>query len=184
MSFANHLLIAMPSLTDAYFKRSVVYVCEHNADGAMGIVINIPMQMRLEALLQQVAPDSLLDDHKKDDIIVKGGPLAAERGFILHTPQPCWESSLALSDEFMITTSKDILSALGNDLGPEQQIIALGYAGWSSEQLEQEIHDNAWLTIPATKALVFDTPLHLRWETAVNALGIAPWQITPSAGHA
>lgn len=184
MSFANHLLIAMPSLTDAYFKRSVIYVCEHNAEGAMGIVINIPIDMRLSELLSQVAEDSPVDEHKKDQIIVKGGPVAPDRGFILHTPQPCWESSLQISDEFMITTSKDILSALGNELGPEQQVIALGYAGWSPDQLEQEIQDNAWLTLPATAALVFDTPLHLRWEAAVKALGIEPWQLTESAGHA
>ena len=84
----------------------------------------------------------------------------------------------------MVTTSKDILGALGNDLGPDRQIIALGYAGWSPNQLEQEIHDNAWLTVPASRALVFDTPLNIRWETAVKALGIEPWQLSESAGHA
>ena len=184
MSFANHLLIAMPSLTDAYFKRSVIYVCEHNTEGAMGIVINIPINMRLEELLAQAVPDAQVDETKKDQIIVKGGPVSPERGFILHSPQHCWESSLQLCDDFMVTTSKDILGALGNDLGPERQIIALGYAGWSPEQLDQEIQDNAWLTIPASRALVFDTPLHLRWETAVKALGIEPWQLSESAGHA
>lgn len=184
MSFANHLLIAMPSLNDAYFKRSVIYVCEHNPEGAMGIVINIPINMRLEELLAQAVPEAQVDEAKKDQIIVKGGPVSPDRGFILHSPQTCWESSLQLCDEFMVTTSKDILGALGNDLGPDRQIIALGYAGWSPDQLEQEIHDNAWLTIPASRELVFDTPLHLRWETAVKALGIEPWQLSESAGHA
>jgi putative transcriptional regulator len=184
VSFANHLLVAMPSLTDAYFRRSVVYVCEHNPEGAMGIVINIPINMSLAQLLEQAVPEATVLPEKAEQIVVKGGPVSPERGFILHSPQACWDSSLGLSADFMVTTSKDILSALGNDAGPDKQIIALGYAGWSDGQLEQELQDNAWLTIPASAELVFDTPLHLRWESAVKALGIEPWQLTQSAGHA
>ena len=110
--------------------------------------------------------------------------MSPDRGFILHYPHGQWEGSMKLNDEFTITTSKDIVECIGNDKGPEKQIITLGYAGWSPGQLETELADNAWLTIPASHELVFDTPLHLRWSSAIKALGIEPWQLTEQAGHA
>lgn len=184
LSLANHLLIAMPTLKDEYFKRSVVYLCEHNHEGAMGVIINIPVNMRLGEMLEQVAPDAFVENRKAEEIVIKGGPVSPDRGFILHSPQDCWEGSLRLCADFMVTTSKDILMALGNDAGPTKQLVALGYSGWEPGQLEQELQDNAWLTVPASPALVFDTPLHMRWEKALHALGIEAWQLTEDSGHA
>lgn len=184
MYFENHLLLAMPDLQDPTFKRAVIYLCEHNAEGAMGLVINAPIDMTLGEMLKQAVPEADVTPEKGKQILIKGGPVSPDRGFILHQPQPGWEGSIQLTDDFMITTSKDILNVIGNEAGPEQQIVALGYAGWTEGQLEAELAENTWLTIPASKELVFDTPLHRRWETAVKALGIEPWQLTSSAGHA
>ena len=183
-SFANHLLIAMPSLLDPSFKRSVIYICEHSDAGAMGIVLNIPIEMNLAEMVEQAAPEAEVNPDKASQIIIKGGPVSPDRGFVLHYPHGEWEGSLRLNDDFTVTTSKDIVACIGNDKGPEKQIIALGYAGWSPGQLETELADNAWHTIPASHELVFGTPLHLRWNGAIKALGIEPWQLTEQAGHA
>jgi putative transcriptional regulator len=184
MYFENHLLVAMPDLQDPNFKRSVIYLCEHNAEGAMGLVINAPIEMTLGEMLDQAVPEAEVVPEKAKQILIKGGPVNPDRGFVLHKPQQGWEGSIQLNDDFMITTSKDILNVIGNEAGPEQQIIALGYAGWTEGQLEVELAENTWLTIPASSELVFGTPLHRRWEAAVKALGIEPWQLTSSAGHA
>ena len=183
-SFANHLLIAMPAMQDPAFARTVIYIFEHNKDGAMGVVINTPIEMNLKEMVEQAAPGSEVNDTKGEQIIVKGGPVSPDRGFILHYPHGEWEGSMRLNDEFTVTTSKDIVGCIGNERGPEKQIIALGYAGWSPGQLEEELTDNAWLIIPATHELVFDTPLHDRWSQSIKALGIEPWQLTEHAGHA
>lgn len=183
-SFANHLLIAMPAMQDPAFARTVIYIFEHNKDGAMGVVINAPIEMNLKEMVEQAAPGSEVNDTKGEQIIVKGGPVSPDRGFILHYPHGEWEGSMRLNDEFTVTTSKDIVACIGNQRGPEKQVIALGYAGWSPGQLEEELTDNAWLMIPATHELVFDTPLHDRWSQSIKALGIEPWQLTEHAGHA
>lgn len=183
-SFANHLLIAMPAMQDPAFARTVIYIFEHNKDGAMGVVINTPIEMNLKEMVEQAAPGSEVNDTKGEQIIVKGGPVSPDRGFILHYPHGEWEGSMRLNDEFTVTTSKDIVACIGNQHGPEKQVIALGYAGWSPGQLEEELTDNAWLMIPATHELVFDTPLHDRWSQSIKALGIEPWQLTEHAGHA
>lgn len=183
-SFENQLLIAMPSLEDPYFSRSVTYICEHNENGAMGLVINQPIGMNLRELLEQTDKDAIVLEEKAEQIILAGGPVSQDRGFVLHTTQPGWSSSLALTSDIMVTTSKDILSALGNEKGPEKSLITLGYAGWTAGQLEEEIHHNSWLTIEADLELLFDVPIHKKWETAVQKLGIDIWQLAPDAGHA
>ncbi len=183
-SLQNHLLIAMPSLDDPYFERSLTYICEHNEEGAMGIVINQPSSMNLKELLEQTDKALEVVAHKQDDIILAGGPVNQERGFVLHSDQGQWASSLTLADNIVITTSKDILTAIGSNSGPEKSVIALGYAGWTAGQLEQELQDNVWLTIEADPEILFNTPIHKKWQAAVNKLGIDVWQLTPDVGHA
>lgn len=183
-SLQNHFLIAMPSMDDPYFSRSVTYICEHDKGGAMGIVINQPVGISLKELVTMADAEATVDDEKAENIVVAGGPISQDRGFILHSTQPGWSSSIALTSDIMITTSKDILTVIGNTKAPQKSVVALGYAGWESGQLEQEIQDNAWLTIEADTDLLFNVPIHLKWQTAVNKLGIDSWQIAPDVGHA
>lgn len=183
-SLENHLLIAMPSMEDPYFSRSVTYICEHNKQGAMGLVINQPVGMTLKELLSQTDSDAIVLENKANQIVLAGGPVSQDRGFILHTTQPGWSSSMPLTEQLMVTTSKDILSALGNENGPEKSLITLGYAGWTAGQLEEELQQNSWLTVEADQELLFDVPVHKKWETAVHKLGIDVWQLGPDAGHA
>ncbi len=182
--FANQLLIAMPALDEPGFARSVIYIFEHSAAGAMGIILNSPIDMSLQEMVEQAAPEATVIPAKGKQIVIKGGPVSPDRGFILHYPHGNWEGSLRLNDDFTVTTSKDIVTCIGNEQGPEKQIIALGYAGWSAGQLEEELAQNTWLTIPASHALVFDTPIHERWSKSIQALGIEPWQLTEHAGRA
>lgn len=183
-SFEHHLLVAMPSLDDPYFARSLTYICEHNDKGAMGLVINQPIGMTLQELITQADKDAIVLKEKADEIVLAGGPVSQDRGFILHTTQPGWSSSLQLTSEIMITTSKDILSALGNEKAPTKSLVTLGYAGWTAGQLEEEVQNNSWLIVEADEELLFDVPIHKKWEEAVRRLGIDVWQLGPDAGHA
>ncbi|GAB2696675.1 YqgE/AlgH family protein [Aliiglaciecola sp. 3_MG-2023] len=183
-SFEHHLLVAMPSLDDPYFARSLTYICEHNDKGAMGLVINQPIGMSLQELINQADKDAIVLEEKANEIVLAGGPVSQDRGFILHTTQPGWSSSLQLTSEIMITTSKDILSALGNEQAPAKSLVTLGYAGWSAGQLEEEVQNNSWLIVEADEELLFDVPIHKKWEEAVRRLGIDVWQLGPDAGHA
>lgn len=186
-SLQGQLLIAMPSLEDPYFQRSVTYVCEHNDEGAMGLVINHPIKnLSLSELLSKVQ-DLHRDDLSADNLeqpIFAGGPVAKERGFVLHTAQPGWSSSLALDNNLMVTTSKDILQILGTDLEPSKYLVTLGYAGWDAGQLEQEIADNSWLVVPADEAIIFDVEADMRWQASGQKLGIDIANISSQAGHA
>ncbi len=183
-SLQNHFLIAMPSLGDSYFSHSVTYILEHNESGAMGIVINQASTMTFRELIKQTDDCANIIDEKSEQIVVCGGPVNPDRGFVLHSSQAGWASSVEVTEDIMVTTSKDILSVLGNHDGPNKSVIALGYAGWDAGQLEQEIHENAWLTVEADESILFDTPIHKKWEAAVNKLGIDGWQLTQQAGTA
>ncbi|MFC3120994.1 YqgE/AlgH family protein [Agaribacter flavus] len=183
-SLQNHFLIAMPSLTDKYFSRSVTYILEHNEEGAMGIVINQPSPMTFRELINQTDENAIVDDEKSENIVVCGGPVHQDRGFVLHSYQAGWSSSVELTSEIMITTSKDILSVIGNHAGPSKSLVALGYAGWSPGQLEQEIQENSWLTLELDEEILFDVPVQQKWQTAVNRLGIDVWQLSHQAGSA
>jgi len=183
INFENKLLIAMPTLNDSYFSKSVIYVCEHNNEGAMGLVINLPINMSLNELLSHIEAD--VDDNPiMNQKVLTGGPVATQRGFVLHSPQQGWQSSLALSQDVMITTSKDILMALGTDEAPKEFLVTLGYAGWSSGQLEEEIKENAWLTIDADNDILFNTPIEQRWKKAAEKLGINIAHLSSEIGHA
>lgn len=183
-SLQNHFLIAMPSLEDAYFSRSITYICEHNSEGAMGIVINQPSTMSLKELLEQTDKDVSFGDDTAEQIVLAGGPVGQERGFVLHSGEDEWGSSLSLAPGITVTTSKDILTAIGHNSGPDHALIALGYAGWEAGQLEGEMQENAWLTVEADTDILFNTPIHKKWQAAVKKLGVDIWQLTPEIGHA
>ncbi len=182
----NQFLIAMPSLEDPFFKRSVVYLCEHNDEGAMGLVINVPVDLSVESLLQQIELQDQAEMIREDldRPVYQGGPVSQERGFVLHSPVKGFSSSLKVSEELMVTTSKDVLDTLGTDSQPSEYIVTLGYASWEAGQLEQEIAENSWLTLPASTDIIFSTPIHKRWEAAAKSLGIDIWQLSNQVGHA
>jgi len=209
ISLENQFLIAMPALDDSYFNKTVTYICEHNEQGAMGLIINLPINITLSDLLKQIDPDEdegsdkgsessktssasiCLTDNANTDVtnsleqlVLTGGPIAQQRGFVLHSAQSGWGSSLVLSKELMITTSKDILMALGTEKAPEQFMVTLGYAGWGPGQLEQELQTNSWLTTPADSDILFNTPIELRWKKATEKLGIDLAHFSSDIGHA
>lgn len=193
VSLENQLLIAMPTLGDPYFNKTVTYICEHNEEGAMGLIINLPVNITLLDLLKQLEPKesakgdtTAVTDCKTslEQLVLSGGPIAQQRGFVLHSLQTGWSSSLALSEELMITTSKDILMALGTEKAPEQFMVTLGYAGWGPGQLEQELQANSWLTTPADSEILFNTPIEQRWKRATEKLGIDLAHLSSDIGHA
>jgi putative transcriptional regulator len=179
----NQFLIAMPGLQDPNFSQTVTYICEHNEHGAMGIVINRPLNLALGEVLVQM---SLTPCNKEIENIpvYQGGPVHTDRGFVIHRPQEKWKSSIIVSDEIGITTSRDILQSIAAGQGPEQSFIALGFAGWAPGQLEQEILDNAWLNGPADSSIIFNTPCDKRWQVSATLLGINMDQLSLEAGHA
>jgi len=183
-SLQNQLLVAMPSLDDPFFGRTVTFICEHNDEGAMGIVLNQPLELTVSDLLAQldVAHDGQCLNAKQ--AVVAGGPVQPDRGFILHTPKAGYSSSVAISDDIMITTSQDILADLASANAPDKFLLALGYAGWTAGQLEQEIADNSWLVLPTSSLVVFDLAHDEKWQGAALHNGISLWQLSNVAGHA
>ncbi len=179
----GHLLIAMPAMTDPNFTRTVTYICEHNDEGALGIVINRPLQMDLGEVFQQLSLEPA-DAGLSKQLVLRGGPVQTERGFVLHEPSRPWDSTVEVSDTVHLTTSQDILAAMAEGTGPKRALMALGYAGWGAGQLEMEMSANAWLSVPANPAIVFDTPFEARWAAAAGLLGINLATISPEAGHA
>lgn len=183
-SLKNHFLIAMPSLTDPYFKHSVVYLCEHDEQGAMGFIINYPVKLTLQELLENA--ESI--DHKPSPPLVEpvflGGPLDMDRGFVLHSPTEDTSQSTMLNEQLMMSNSNAILSSLGTNNAPEQFIVALGYSSWDSGQLEQEINQNQWLTIHYENDIIFNTPVDQRWNKSLQHLGVDPSQLSSDVGHA
>lgn len=180
----NQFLIAMPTLLDPNFFHSVAYICEHNQNGAMAIIINQPVDLTVGELMEQ------MDERpSKNGIIEKpvfrGGPVDVERGFVLHQAgEDSWESSLQVTEQIYLTSSNDIIMAMAAGRGPENNLVALGYAGWGAGQLEEEIRDNAWLNVPANSQILFDTEVSKRWEAAAGLIGIDIHQLTGDMGHA
>jgi putative transcriptional regulator len=179
----RQLLIAMPTMQDNNFARTVTFVCQHSAEGAMGILINRMTDLKLGDILSQMSLHT--DDTAITNIpIYHGGPVQRERGFVLHETGQTWESSFEVGEGLAITTSRDILIAFAEGRGPKKSLIALGYAGWSAGQLESEVRENIWLTAQATSDLIFDKPIEQRWEAATRSVGIDPSVLTDYAGHA
>jgi putative transcriptional regulator len=179
----NQLLVAMPGLDDPHFARTVTLICEHNSRGALGIVLNKPLSMRLsEVLAQMQLPPEV--PSIGEQIVLRGGPMHQDRGFVLHRPGGSWESTHRISDQIQVTTSRDVLAAMAKGHGPEDAFIALGYAQWEGGQLERELRDNAWLTLPVNDAVLFDLPYEDRWDAAWRSLGVDVNRVSPRAGHA
>ena len=179
----NQFLIAMPALDDPNFAQTVTLVCEHGPQGALGIVINKALPMSLAEVFAQLDLDASRSRLTLQPVL-RGGPVQTDRGFVLHTPQGRWESSLAFSERVHLTTSRDILDALARGEGPAEAVVALGYAGWSAGQLEDEMAANAWLTVPADERVIFGTPLEDRWQAACRLLGVDLLHLSSDAGHA
>ncbi len=187
MNLTNHFLVAMPGMKDPYFKNSVIYLCEHNSDGAMGLMINAPIDVTIEKMLAQVDVQPVHPQLCKESLtepVYNGGPVSEDRGFILHKPKDHYESSVRMTDDISVTTSKDILTVLGTEAEPSNYLVALGYSGWEAGQLESELAENSWLTIEANPDIIFETPIQDRWKKAVEMLGIQPEHLSALSGHA
>jgi len=176
LNLANHFLIAMPSIQDPIFGGTVVYVCEHNEKGVLGVVINKPTDMTMDVLFDRI--DLKLAEGLRSSVteepIMFGGPVQDDRGFVLHSPGGRYSSSLNVTDEVAFTTSIDVLEAVASGAGPKRMLVSIGYAGWSPGQLEEEISRNGWLTVGADARVLFDLPIEERYTAAIKLLGIDP----------
>jgi putative transcriptional regulator len=183
-SLANHLLVAMPSLADPEFSQTVTLVCEHSAErGALGIVVNRPTSMTLGEVFEQMKLQTS-DTELAARSVLRGGPVHRDRGFVLHRPGGKWDSSHEVSASIHITTSRDVLAAMARGDGPPDAFIALGYAGWEVGQLEREMHDNAWLSLPVDERILFEMPFEDRWHAVWRQLGVDIGRMSHVAGHA
>ena len=183
-SLTGHFIIAMPSLNNSYFDQSVTYICEHDVNGAFGLVINHETNITFDDIISEinVTPDQPTE---QQHIIYVGGPVQQDRGFILHkNDHNQWASSMRVTNDISLTTSGDILKAIANDVGPQDNIIALGYAGWGPGQLEREFLQNAWLNCVADERIIFDTPVDQRFQAAANIIGVDMNTISNDSGHA
>lgn len=183
LNLTDNFLIAMPALADPYFAHTLVYICEHNDNGALGVIVNRPIDMNLAGLFEKI--DIKLDAENLANLpIYFGGPVQLDRGFVLHRPVGQWQSTLAVNDEVGLTSSRDVLAAVGSAGLPSEIIITLGYAGWDAGQLEEELAQNSWLTVAAKSSILFDLPPEERLSAAMQKLGISFTQLSDVAGHA
>ena len=183
VNLTHHFLIAMPAMADPRFAHSLAFICEHNPEGAVGLVVNRPSDMKLSTLYAQIDVP-LPDPQMFDAHVLFGGPVQGDRGFVLHRPLGQWQSTLAVSGELGLTTSKDVLEAAARGEGPDDMLVSLGYAGWSAGQLEEEIAANAWLTVEADAGVIFGMPAERRLPAAMQLLGIDFSQLSEDVGHA
>lgn len=182
-NLTNHFLIAMPGMTDPFFAKTVTYLCQHNEEGALGIIINRPSELTLADIMEQMEIE-VLEPAIGQIPVYFGGPVQPERGFVLHEATGhAWSSTLKVSDSLSLTTSRDILEAIGHGEGPHNVLIALGYAGWSKGQLEKEIVENAWLNAPADQSILFQRTAASRWKAAAELMGVNISLLTSQAGH-
>ena len=180
---SNQLLIAMPTLADSHFSQTVTLICEHTEQGALGIIINRPMKMRMAEVLEQLDLSST-DDLLNDQAILRGGPVQTDRGFVIHRAGPLWNSTLVVSEHIHVTTSRDILQSIAEGRGPSPLNMALGYAGWGPGQLDSEIQQNAWLSAPADMGVIFDAEHATKWKRALHVLRVDPLMLSGIAGRA
>jgi len=183
VNLTHHFLIAMPNMVDPYFARTLTFICEHSEQGALGVVVNRPIDMTLGALFDRLNLP-LASQSRGGEPVYFGGPVQTDRGFVLHQPVGQWQSTLSVHDTLGLTTSKDILEAVGQGNGPRRMLITLGYSGWASGQLENEIKQNAWLTVEAQDVIIFDMPAEERLPAAMQLLGIDFASLSEEAGHA
>jgi putative transcriptional regulator len=183
IDLTSHFLIAMPGMVDPNFAHTLTFVCEHNENGALGIVVNRPTDMLLPALFEQIHAPGPAPSWAKTPVHF-GGPVQVDRGFVLHRPLGNWQSTLAIADDLGLTTSKDVLEAAARGEGPKDMLVSLGYAGWAAGQLEQELAQNAWLTVEADPDVMFEMPAEARLPAAMNLLGIDFSRLSEDVGHA
>ena len=182
INLTRHFLIAMPAMSDPNFSRTLTFICEHNERGALGIVVNRPIDVTLASLFRQVEIE-VPNLEIADQPVFYGGPVQFDHGFVLHRPVGAWKSTLPVGD-IGLTTSRDILEAMSTGQGPRQHLVALGYAGWAPGQLEDEIQRNGWLTVEANLDVIFDVPPESRYEAAMHSLGVNAANLSEEAGHA
>lgn len=188
INLTHHFLIAMPGLDDEAFAKSVIYMCEHSERGALGLIINKPSDINLKSLFDKVELPLRREDLTNTPVF-HGGPVQTERGFVLHEPMmpghdAVYASTLTIPGGLEMTTSKDVLEALSTGAGPRRVFVSLGYSAWGEGQLESEISENSWLTVPADMTVIFDTPVEERYDKALLLLGVQSWMLSPQAGHA
>ncbi|VAW53660.1 UPF0301 protein YqgE [hydrothermal vent metagenome] len=183
-NLTNHFLIAMPSLNDGFFNQAVTYICEHDASGSFGVIINQETKINLKKVITEMKIEGNSNNYDENQSVFVGGPVDQGRGFILHRPTGNWSSSLKVNDNVALTTSKDILQAIANNEGPEDCFVALGYAGWSAGQLEQEMASNTWLSCQADEQIIFNTPTEERWKAAAKLIGVDLSLMSNDTGHA
>jgi len=182
-NLTHHFLIAMPSMADSVFAKSLTYICEHNEQGALGIIVNRPINLTLGELFAQIKVP--LDQAEFKNLPVHfGGPVQTDRGFVLHDTEGNWQSTLRINDKLALTTSKDILEAVGEGMGPHSLLVTLGYAGWEPGQLEHELSQNAWLSVLASEHILFELPAEERLPAAMALLGVDYASLSEDAGHA
>ena len=183
LDLKHHFLVAMPAMQDPNFTGTVIYVTEHTAQGAFGLVVNRPLELPVQGLYERL--DLPLPDTKlAAELVLRGGPVSGNHGYVLHRPLGNYISTVAVTPEMGMTRSRDVLEAISRGDGPTDVIVCLGYAGWGEGQLEEEISANAWLTVPACEDILFDTPIDERFNRAFGLLGINPLFLSASAGHA
>jgi len=183
-SYEHRILIAMPSLQDSWFEKTVIYIAEDNEYGTMGLVLNLKHEFDVEKLLNHFDLEiKITEDPILSDPVLVGGPVEMEHGFILHAPEGNWEKSMPLVDNLAMTVSEDLLKAIAEGTGPDRFVACLGFAGWEKGQLAEEMSSNSWLSIPYNDALVFDIPAHDKWRVALGTLGIQPEFLSMEAGH-
>ena len=184
VNLTNHFLIAMPAMTDPNFAHTLTYICRHSDDGALGVVVNRPIDLTLRGLLEQIDIPMTVDRGGELPVYY-GGPVQTDRGFVLHAPLGSWQSTLAVSDQIGLTTSRDILQTVGRgELQPEGLLVTLGYAGWEAGQLERELGENSWLTVEADPGVLFKLPPERRLPAALERLGVNFAMLSDQAGHA
>lgn len=192
MNLTHHFLIAMPGMEDQAFSRSVVYLCEHSERGALGLVINKPSDINLQALFDKIELH-LARPELGAAPVYQGGPVQTERGFVLHEPvfaaadrpeESVYASTMTIPGGLEMTTSKDVLEAMATGAGPRRVLVSLGYSAWGEGQLESELAENSWLTVGADPTVIFDTPVDERYDRALRLLGLEAWTLSPDAGHA
>ena len=180
----NHFLIAMPSMRDPNFSGTVTYLCKHDEQGALGIIINRPLRIRVAEIFRQLSLD-IVDKRQGERPVLGGGPVQVDRGFVIHQSDDVYDSTLDVVDAgIKVTVSQDILDSMARGEGPRRALVAVGYAGWDPGQLEAELAANAWLSVPADPAIVFETPFEKRWTAAAALLGIDIGRLSSYAGHA
>lgn len=182
LDLTDHFLIAMPGMMDPVFSKCLLYICEHHDQGALGLVVNKPIAMNLASMLGEVGIKSANESLEKIPAYF-GGPVEMERGFVLHEPVGNWQSTIPVTEKMGLTTSRDILQALGEGSGPGHVLVALGYAGWAPGQIEHELSVNAWLTMKASADILFELPAEERLPAALKMLGVSWANLSESAGH-